>query len=155
MDGLCSLIILIVVQQMSAEIVDNYINSIKQQTELQKKTFLNTLDLLPNGVILLDFKTKEIIFKNKKMELMLGSLGGGGGSNNSLHPSSTLDILMKYIMVQEIHEEEFENAQNEFFSSIKDENQIRHTQSSREGDGSKNLWEYLSQIQDHRDQSAY
>jgi hypothetical protein len=51
--------------------MNDYITNIKQQTEVSRKTFVDTLNLMPNGVLLIDVKTKEILFSNRHMELLL------------------------------------------------------------------------------------
>jgi nitrogen-specific signal transduction histidine kinase len=36
------------------------------------KTFCNALDLIPNGVLIIDIKSKKITFANKEMESIVG-----------------------------------------------------------------------------------
>jgi hypothetical protein len=86
MESVSSIIIMFIVQSMSSDILSDYISNIKQQTEIQKNTFVNTLNLIPNGVLLLDVKTKQVVFSNKAMMTQILGLP------ERPTPSSSLDL---------------------------------------------------------------
>jgi hypothetical protein len=69
---------------MSSDILSDYISNIKQQTEIQKSTFISTLDLIPSGVVIIDIRTKEIVLTNKQMKfLLIGASIAGEAISNS------------------------------------------------------------------------
>lgn len=37
-----------------------------------KETFKGTLDIIPNGVVIIDIKTKEITYANKEIKSIVG-----------------------------------------------------------------------------------
>ena len=60
---------------MSARIYDQYMQSIRAQNSQLSEMFKSTLDVIPNGVLLIDLQTKTITFANREMEEILGATG--------------------------------------------------------------------------------
>ena len=64
-----------------------------------QETFKNTLNLVPNGVLLIDIKSKEITFANKEMEELVNFHGkrpliGLSGS------SSLKELVCRFMMLE-------------------------------------------------------
>ncbi|TNV85827.1 hypothetical protein FGO68_gene2536 [Halteria grandinella] len=64
-------------QEMSTQVYDTYISSIKEQTLMVQETFQNTLDIVPNGVLIYDINSKRITFANQEMCDIVGKQAVG------------------------------------------------------------------------------
>jgi PAS domain-containing protein len=74
-DLIQQIIVLILFQEMSARIYDQYMQSIRAQNSQLSEMFKSTLDVIPNGVLLIDLQNKTITFANREMEEILGATG--------------------------------------------------------------------------------
>jgi PAS domain-containing protein len=66
------IIIMLMLQEMANEIIETYIIGIHTQNKELTELFRNTLDVIPNGVLIIDIKTRSIIFANKEMDEIMG-----------------------------------------------------------------------------------
>lgn len=57
---------------MANGIVETYILGIETQNKEITDLFRNTLDVIPNGVLIIDIKTRSIVFANKEMDDIMG-----------------------------------------------------------------------------------
>lgn len=68
----------LIIQDMSSNLFDQYLKSIKTQTKKMQELFKNTLTVIPNGVLIIDIKTKAITYTNKEMELIVNTINESG-----------------------------------------------------------------------------
>ncbi|TNV85569.1 hypothetical protein FGO68_gene3449 [Halteria grandinella] len=87
LDCAWQIIILINFQEQAGKIYDQYIKSIKNQSKMINEQFKNTLDLIPNGVIIVDVNSQNITFANKDML----SLSGIDQLPDDPHPQTNSD----------------------------------------------------------------
>ncbi|TNV84857.1 hypothetical protein FGO68_gene13357 [Halteria grandinella] len=76
-----SIIALIISQQMTAEIYENFLSKLQRHANELKSTFNGTINLIPTGVMIIDVSTKSFSFINKEMAEFL-SLKGHGQIND-------------------------------------------------------------------------
>ena len=74
---LIHIIILVYIQNVGCDVNFNYIQRIDEQKQNVERTFKSTLDIVPNGLLLVDLKSKEIMFANKEMESLVNNFNGG------------------------------------------------------------------------------
>ncbi|TNV84902.1 hypothetical protein FGO68_gene8331 [Halteria grandinella] len=68
----------LIIQDFSSNLFDQYLKSIKTQTKKMQELFKNTLTVIPNGVLIIDIKTKAITYSNKEMELIVNIINESG-----------------------------------------------------------------------------
>ncbi|TNV85960.1 hypothetical protein FGO68_gene11327 [Halteria grandinella] len=89
----------IAVQGLSSSVFDTYIKSIALNNKMVTETFQNTLDLVPNGVLIYDIKLKCITYTNSEMSdiVEMKSLFSNPGKVN-------LEVLKDKLQQFQIHE---------------------------------------------------
>lgn len=66
-----AIVMSIVVQNLSSSLLSEYMRSIKAQTQRMQELFRNTLAVIPNGVLIIDIRSKAISYANKEMDQIL------------------------------------------------------------------------------------
>ncbi|TNV85182.1 hypothetical protein FGO68_gene14033 [Halteria grandinella] len=107
----------VVVQDMSSNLFDQYLKSIKSQTKKMQDLFKNTLTVIPNGVLIIDIKTKAITYANKEMELIVQTINENGPGATFRQLKSLQQRICEFIICDShIQNQGTDSALNEIHS---------------------------------------
>ncbi|TNV84819.1 hypothetical protein FGO68_gene3927 [Halteria grandinella] len=110
----------ITVQDMSSNLFDQYLKSIKTQTKKMQDLFKNTLTVIPNGVIIIDIKTKAITYANMEMELIVQTINEENLSQNQTN-RSLQERICDFILCDSILGRRDSAQFNQFTKGVKNE----------------------------------
>ncbi|TNV85225.1 hypothetical protein FGO68_gene1273 [Halteria grandinella] len=138
---------IVMFQEMTSKVFDSYIQSVKRQNFMIQETFQNTLDIVPNGVLICDMATQQITFANQEIFDIVGLVqlptqfskikNSLNSEMNQCYDNLT-EKLMKFYLYDRISSSDLEsNSDAESFSRQMSLNRAQST--SSRGNQSKRL----------------